>query len=924
MMPQTEKTFISIMNVLYNQNPFIMYSNQIYFKKNLLEIISNILGRRINYITINENLDMRGINNYVYGNMRFGQYICITNTESVDLNIFKFLADRIKEISQLLKSKQEEGFFVDRDSEKYIVNAKRFNMFMCYDIDNIQIYNKRFYIPERIKYNFRCIGMNYINEKEYLQISIKAYGIQQSEEITNKIIFILDVLMGRVKYLNKKNLKRIIYQFFIEEILQKLIIKRNEIDSNKIYNIIKECLKEIFIPFIHSEEDILKDFDCLLSIILFNNNELEKINELKNNKDNRNPSSFPIVPKNNKNEYLEIKNEKLFNNFGNEILANFSFDNDEYKKKIKSFYSSLKYYQSFTLIGPTLSGKSNLLASMRDISLKLNEVNNYFPIFNYIKFFPNHKSYSELFIKNNIKYNYQINNIYFKGICDILRRSGMTLDDLHERYKKMQFELYYNIIDKRIVNENKETNIDITNIKKDRNKDTNKNENEKKEEIKEDMMKNVEPINENDEHENKSKKKNNNEKEGYENNNEDNEGENKEQDINKQNDFGEEISQFIEEEEEDEEDEDDEEENNNKSNETKQNQNNNSQNNNLNENKQSNQTAILPKNKKCYKAIIFDGSISPYWYEYLVNFINPYNLFPLPEGDFINLSKNKFIYETSSISRVGPSFITKQNIISLSQTIFHWQNICYAYVENNYKTSKNEELKNYIKGLFENYGGNIIDFVQINKLKCIGLCINPNYIIKNLINLFNAILPEFDFVEVTIGRKKPPDYIPRIELIKKETLSIFIFSCSWIMNLLTNFLIRNKIEKTVSDLFKSDDLKGPIFDYFIGCDTYTQNYNYTLWSELQKNEIYQNPTLDKDSIYYYGTDYITTLENLPYQYIIKQLLLAQTPILLVGRPCSGKSFLIKRCLANLFEEKEVKSVIINCTYKTKSTDIEKK
>ena len=942
-LPQTEKTFLSIINVLHNQNPFIIYSNQSFFKKELIEIVSNILGRRINYIAINENFDIKGINNLIYGNMRVGQYIAFTNTECVDLNIFKCLADRIIEISHLLKSRQEEGLFIDRDSEKYLINAKRFNMFMCYDIDNIQLYNKNFYIPENIKYSFRCIGMNYINENEYLKIALSAYGIQKSEEITNKIIFILDLLMGKNKYLNKNNLKRIIYQFFIENILNKLIEKRNEINSSSVYNIAKECLKELVIPFIQTEEDVLKDFECLLNIILFDYKQIERENDLKKRKSNQIPPLSSDEQKSNKNEMIQIRNDKLFDKFCDEILSSFSFDNDEYKKKIRLFYNSLNYYQSFTLLGPALSGKTNLFVSMRDISIKLNAINNSnFPIFNYIKYFPNHKTNSELFSKNNIKYSYQVNNIYFKSICDILRRSGKTLDDLHERYKKMQFELYYNIYTKKIFANKTSIDLDsIRNSKKEKEKE-NENENEnalenenndnnensnKKEIIKDEMMKDIEPINENEEFENKEKdnenNNENNEKDKNENIIEENDGENNQHENNKQNEFGEEVSQFIEEEEE-EEDEDEEE---NMTKEKNDEEINNTQSNNkLKEIKKSQlkKKQNISKIIKKYKAIIFDGSVSPYWYEYLVNFINPFNLYPLPEGDFLSLAKNKFIYETSSISRVSPSFITKQNIICLSQTSFHWLNISYAYVEKNYKTSKNEELKNYIKGLFENYGGNIIDFVEVNKLKCMELCINPNYTIKNLINLFNAILPEFDFVEITIGRTKSADYIPKIELIKKQTLSIFIFSCSWIMNLLTNFLIRNKIEKAVSDLFKSDDLKGPIFDYYIGYNKYTEDYNYTLWNELQKNEIYQNPKIEKEPIYYYGHDFITTLENLSYQYIISQLLLAQTPILLVGRPCSGKSFLINRCIDNLIEEKEVKSILINCTHRTNSTELEKR
>ena len=934
-LPQTEKTFISIINSLHYQNSFLFYNNQTYFKKELLYIISNILGRRINYLTINENLDLKGINNLLYGNMRIGQYICVTSTEIVDLKILKILADRINEILQLLKCRQEEGVFVDRDSEKYIINAKRFNIFMCYDIDNIQLYNKNFYIPENIKYNFRCIGMNYINEKDYLKIALNAYGIKKGEEITNKILFIFDILMAKVKYLNRRNLKRIIYQFFIETILNKLIYKMNDIKTFKIYTVVKDSIKEMILPFIHSEEDVQKDFENMLNIILFDYKEIERINEKKKRKSNEIQQFIPVDPKRSKKERIEIKNNILFDKCANEILATFSFDNDEYKKKMKFFYDSLNYYQSFTLIGPSLSGKSNLVAAVRDISLKLNEINNnYFKIFNYIKFFPNHKAYSELFVKNNLKNNYQINNIYFKNICDILRRSAGTLNDLQERYKQMQFELYYNIVDKRMFKENKEAKTRIKYANKIKNKkksnnniknDQNENTKSKKDIIKNEIMNDIEPINEIEELENKNEnnketnKNNNNDEKTNQNNGEDNETDNKEQELNKQNDFGEEISQFIEEEEEEDEDDDDEEEE--KINE--QNDQKNSESNNKEEKKSINNSKVS-KSKKIYKAIIFDGSVSPYWYEYLVNFINPYNLFPLPEGDFIYLSKNKFIYETSSISRVSPSFITKQNIISLSQTSFNWLNISYSYVEKNYKTSKNEELKNYIKGLFENYGGNIIDFVQVNKLKCIEFCINPNYIIKNLINLFNAILPEFDFVEVTIGRKKPADYIPRIELIKKQTLSIFIFSCAWIMNLLTNFLIRNKIEKAISDLFKSDDLKGPIFDYFIHFNTITQDFNYTLWNELLKEEKYQNPTIGKDNIYYYGTDYITTLENLPYQYVITQLLMAQAPILVVGRPSSGKSFLINRCIDILIEEKEARAININCTYKTKSNDIEKK
>ena len=259
-----------------------------------------------------------------------------------------------------------------------------------------------------------------------------------------------------------------------------------------------------------------------------------------------------------------------------------------------------------------------------------------------------------------------------------------------------------------------------------------------------------------------------------------------------------------------------------------------------------------------------------------------------------------------------------QKIIAFDRESFDWLNMSYAYVEKNNKTKKNEELKNYIKGLFENYGPNIIDFVEINKLKCIAHCINSNFIIKNLINIFDAFLPDYDFTDIKIGRRNL-DYIPRIEVIKRQTLCIFIFCSSWIMNLLTNFLIRNKIEKTVGDLFKSDDLKGPIFDYYLEED----NFTFCLWSQLLSENKYNLPTYPKNTVFYYEHIFINTIENLSYHYIMNRFITEQIPILVLGKPCSGKTTLIEHCLSELESDlNEVKKIKINVTFKLNTNEIE--
>ena len=83
-------------------------------------------------------------------------------------------------------------------------------------------------------------------------------------------------------------------------------------------------------------------------------------------------------------------------------------------------------------------------------------------------------------------------------------------------------------------------------------------------------------------------------------------------------------------------------------------------------------------------------------------------------------------------------------------------------------------MKNYVRGLFENFFPKIYDFILNNRYK--NIIFGENYCIKTLINIFDSVLPLFNFEDRKIGRKNL-NVVPKIEIIKKSTLSIFIFSC---------------------------------------------------------------------------------------------------------------------------------------------------
>ena len=870
-MPQTEKTFLCILYSLHLHKSFVLYNNQSYFKKEILSMVSNILGRNIFYFTANSDFSVTGLNNILYGNMSSGNLVCVNNLELIQMNCLKVIVNRISEVARLLYCRQEEGFYNDIDGEKYILNNKKFNAFLTYDIDNSS--NFDMVIPYTMKNNFRVIGINEIDLKHYLKLAIDAYSVPRNDEICKKIIFIIAALESRT-FLNKNNLKEKIIPIFYDHIKNNLIENINNLNRKSIYDIVKNFLIEKFYPFMERYKEYKDEVDSLLRIILFDFETKDKAaKNLKNLKNLKHQEEQKHLMGENK---LNLDPKELeYDAIYNDVLSKFSFGNENYKERIKTIYSTFDKNNSYVLLGPSLTGKTNAITCLREISVKLNKIDNdKFPVFNYVKIYHNSKEYDQIFIKDDLRVKYQVNNVFFKNMI-FLFQNKQNISELQHQYKIMS-SARNEIIPKFEYKEEKDKEKD-TDRKMEENQE---NKEEKKDENKE------EEKDEKKEEEAKEENKEENKEEKDDENKNENPDEEKKENEEKENNEEVKSKEIVKPE--------------------------------PNENEHYNIENKPTFHRNIQNAIIFDGSISPLWYSYLINLFDPNNFFTLKDADYLDLSKEKILYETCNISNVSPSFVVKQKIISFDSETFSWLNMAYAYAEKNYKTSKNEELKIYIRGLFENYGNNIIDFIEVNKLKCFDFCINPNYIIKNLINIFDAFLPDFDFTDVKIGRRNV-DYIPRIDVIKRQTLCIFIYCSSWVMNLLTNFLIRNKIEKTVGDMFKSDDLKGPIFDYYLEED----NYTFILWSQLLQEEKYAPPSYPKNTVFYYNHIFVNTIENISYQYNITKLLSEQVPMLVVGRPCSGKTMIINHCLNELENnDGEIKKINLNITYKFTTEELE--
>ena len=446
-LPQTEKIFISIFNVLSLKKPFLIFNNQNYLKKETLSIISNILGKYINFFECNEKLEITGINNLFYGYMRNGNWICLENVNVVENNILNLISDRIMEVYRNIKASIEEGIYIENQNERYSINEKHFNIFLSYNVDFIGRKNIDS-IPINIKDYFRIIGMNNIKIEIYLKLVLKNYAIDNPDEIGSKIIFIIKNLTSKSECFNQKGLREKIEFNLIKKMKFYLMDNIQLINKKTINKILKSCMFNILNPFIKYDENEKNNIEKLINIIFCDYEEEEE--KLRIEKENTLKNKNRKEPTNEKKEKInQIIKLNLFDSTIEKEINKFHFQNEEYFNKIKDLYLNFENFNSFVIVGPVLTGKTNILVTLRDISLQLNNINNEkYPIFDYIKIFQNSMTYEKFFFENNVIKSHQNSNYFFKNILDLLiDGSDYDLNDIDEHYKKTNLVSYTKLIE---------------------------------------------------------------------------------------------------------------------------------------------------------------------------------------------------------------------------------------------------------------------------------------------------------------------------------------------------------------------------------------------------------------------------------------------------------------------------------------------
>ena len=139
---------------------------------------------------------------------------------------------------------------------------------------------------------------------------------------------------------------------------------------------------------------------------------------------------------------------------------------------------------------------------------------------------------------------------------------------------------------------------------------------------------------------------------------------------------------------------------------------------------------------KILKILYFVGQIDPGWIEHLNVLFSEKKVHYLPNSDSLDLSEFRIFFETQHLRYASPAFISKTTIVVFDNNILKWENILYEWFNTNKKLEPSNEIKNYVRGLFDNYFPRIYEFILINKTN--GFEFSELYVMKNIIALFDV------------------------------------------------------------------------------------------------------------------------------------------------------------------------------------------
>ena len=254
-MPESEKMYLALAQTINYKRPFHIYGQDLHTKKETLKVLANLCGRRINYFYATTYFDLNAFNRIYLANKKSGSWLCIDEYQNIRYDLLEILANRVAEIYRIMQTSGMEEDDLIGGEEKSMV---KLNIFFYRELSYYVPFKKES-IPTIIKNYYRHIALPRIDYEFYLNQILTNFNWENHEEISSKIMFLLNYVTNKMSFMKKNYL----VMSFILKIINE--IKKNflTITKSECKLFIRNLMKELFIHLLKEEEN--EDFRKMIN-----------------------------------------------------------------------------------------------------------------------------------------------------------------------------------------------------------------------------------------------------------------------------------------------------------------------------------------------------------------------------------------------------------------------------------------------------------------------------------------------------------------------------------------------------------------------------------------------------------------------------------------------------------------------------------
>jgi hypothetical protein len=228
------------------KKPFQIYGLNNGTKKETIKTLAHLCGKRINYFFATSYFSLESFNKIYYANKKTGCWLCIDECQNIKFDLMEVLATRVADIYRIMQSSgiDEEDFTTGEEK-----STLKMNIFFYRELSYYAPFKSEC-IPKIIKNYYRQIALPNFNYDYYLNQVLSNFGFENHDEITNKILYILNYVSCKMKVMKNQNL----LMLFILKITDDINEKITDLDKKQYRLYLRNLIKELFLHLLDDEE----------------------------------------------------------------------------------------------------------------------------------------------------------------------------------------------------------------------------------------------------------------------------------------------------------------------------------------------------------------------------------------------------------------------------------------------------------------------------------------------------------------------------------------------------------------------------------------------------------------------------------------------------------------------------------------------